>query len=184
MNSRIALAALLAVASAACGGSDDAADPAEEPAAAEEAGEEAGEEAAEEAAEPDVDDENDVDIDAGDDGIVVTGSDAAGEEAQIVIGASEIPDDFPMPIPEGAEVVHVSSIDTSAGSSTSVTVEIDPAETPQVIALYEQWYADQGLETMSSETMVIADSDSVASLVQITDYGDYAEVILTWSPTA
>lgn len=176
MNSRIALAALLAVASAACGGSDDAADPAEEPAAAEEA--------AEEAAEPDVDDENDVDIDAGDDGIVVTGSDAAGEEAQIVIGASEIPDDFPMPIPEGAEVVHVSSIDTSAGSSTSVTVEIDPAETPQVIALYEQWYADQGLETMSSETMVIADSDSVASLVQITDYGDYAEVILTWSPTA
>lgn len=171
MNSRIALAALLAVASTACGGSDDAADPAEEPAAAEEVGEEA--------AEPDVDAEND----AGDDGIVVTGSDAAGEEAQIVIGSSEIPDDFPMPIPEGAEVVNVSSIDTSAGSSTSVTVEIDPAETPAVIALYEQWYADQGLETMSSETMVIADSDSVASLVQITDYGDYAEVILTWSPT-
>ena len=88
-----------------------------------------------------------------------------------------------MPIPDGSEVVVVSSLDTPNGASYSVTVEIDPDDADSVVSMFKTWYADQGMDVSSSASMVIGEDDTTTSLVQITEYGDYSEVILTWSPT-
>lgn len=129
------------------------------------------------------DEGNTVDFNSSDGTVVITGTDEEGNESVVEMGGTEIPDGFPMPLPDGAEVTFVSSIDTPQGASMSVTVKIDPGDAAAVLEMYKGWYADQGMEVTSSEAMVIGGSDSVASLVQIADYGDYAEVILTWSPT-
>lgn len=126
---------------------------------------------------------NTVNVQASDDSVVISGTDESGSETNIEMGGTEIPKGFPMPIPDGAEVSFVSSIETPEGISYSVTVEIDPNDTADVLEMYMTWYADEGLEVTSSESMVVGHGETTASLVQIADYGDYAEVILTWSPT-
>ncbi len=127
-------------------------------------------------------DGNTLDINTDDDSVVISGTDEEGNETNIVMGGTEIPEGFPMPIPDGAEVTNVSSIETANGASYSVTVEIDPNDTADVLEMYKGWYADQGLEVSSSESTVIGQSDATTSLVQIADYGDYSEAVLTWSP--
>lgn len=126
---------------------------------------------------------NTLDINSDDETIVITGTDEEGNESIIEMGGTEVPEEFPMPIPDGSEVTNVSSFESPAGASYTVTVEIDPGETAAVLEMYKTWYADQGLEVSSSDSMVIGSNDSTTSLAQITDYGDYSEVILTWSPT-
>ncbi|MBK5266226.1 MAG: hypothetical protein JJE47_02220 [Acidimicrobiia bacterium] len=124
-----------------------------------------------------------VDFNSTDGTVVITGTDDEGNESTIEMGGTEVPADFPMPIPDGSEVTFVSTFDTPEGASTSVTVQIDPSDTASVLEMYKTWFADQGMEVTSAEGMVIGGSETVASLVQIADYGTYAEVILTWSPT-
>jgi len=128
-------------------------------------------------------DGNTVDFTSTDGKVVVTGTDDEGNESTIEVGGTEVPADFPMPIPDGAEVTNVSTIDTPEGSSTFVTFEIDPGDTADVLEMYKTWFADQGMEVTSAEGMVIGGSDTVASFVQVADNGTYAEVIITWSPT-
>lgn len=124
-----------------------------------------------------------IDISSDDESIVITGTDESGDEMSIEMGGTEIPEGFPMPIPDGSEVVLVSSLETPNGASYSVTVEIDPNDAADIVSMYEGWYADQGMDVTSSASMVIGENDSTTSLVQITEFGSYSEVILTWSPT-
>ena len=124
-----------------------------------------------------------IDVNGDGESIVITGTDDSGNETRIEMGGTEIPDGFPMPIPDGSEVTLVSSFDSPNGASYSVTVSIDPDDTAAVLSMYKAWYADQGMDVTSSDSMVIGQSDETSSLVQIADYGDYSEVVLTWSPT-
>lgn len=117
-----------------------------------------------------------------DDGVTVSGTDESGEEITIEMGGTEVPDGFPMPIYSPGEVTHVSSFDMGDTSSYSVTVEIDPDDSTDAINFYKEWLEGEGMSITSSESMVIAESDAVTSIVQVTPYGDYSEVVLTWTP--
>ena len=118
------------------------------------------------------------------DGITVSGTDASGEGVTLQMGGSEIPDDFPMPLFDPSEVTNVSSVDAASGSSTSVTLQIDPGDTGAVLDFYRGWLDGQGMDVTSSDTMLIGESDTAISFVQVADYGSYSEVVLTWTPSA
>jgi hypothetical protein len=117
-------------------------------------------------------------------GITITGTDESGEQVAIQMGGTEVPDDFPMPLFDPSEVTHVASMDTPDGSSTSVTLEIDPGDAAAAIDFYRDWLGTQDMEVTSSDTMVIGESDTVVSIVQVTEYGAYSEVVVSWSPTS
>ena len=93
-------------------------------------------------------------------------------------------DDFPMPLFDPSEVTNVSSVDAASGSSTSVTLQIDPGDTGAVLDFYRGWLDGQGMDVTSSDTMLIGESDTAISFVQVADYGSYSEVVLTWTPSA
>lgn len=117
-----------------------------------------------------------------DDGVTVSGTDESGEDITIEMGGTEVPDDFPMPIYSGGEVTHVSSFDMGDTSSYSVTLEIDPDDAADALGFYQEWLEGEGMSITSSETMVIAESDDVTSIVQVSPYGSYSEVVMTWTP--
>lgn len=117
-------------------------------------------------------------------GITITGSDESGEQVTVQMGGTEVPDDFPMPLFDPGEVTHVASIDTPNGASISVTLEIDPGDATAAVDFYRDWLGGQGMEVTSSDTMVIGESDTVVSIVQVTEYGAYSEVVMTWSPSS
>lgn len=116
------------------------------------------------------------------DGVTISGSGDDGEDVTIEMGGAEVPEDFPMPIFDPSEVTIVSTFAVGDESSFSVTLEIDPGDAEEALAFYLDWFEAEGMEVMSSESMVIAESEQITSIVQVAEYGEYSEVILTWTP--
>ncbi len=123
-----------------------------------------------------------VEVSGDDETIVVTGTDESGDEVTIEMGGTELPADFPMPVFTPSEVTHVSTWTDADQASYSVTLEIDPADAADAIAFYKAWFDGEGMTVTSSDTTVIGESDAVTSIVQVTEYGSYSEVVLTWTP--
>ena len=128
------------------------------------------------------DGETEIEISGDDETVVISGTDESGEDISIEMGGTEIPADFPMPVFDPSEVTHVSTFDMAGGSSFSVTLEIDPGNATDAIDFYKDWFEAEGMSVTSSDTMVIAESDAVVSIVQVAEYGSYSEVVLTWTP--
>lgn len=128
------------------------------------------------------DGETEIEISGDDESVVISGTDESGEDISIEMGGTEIPADFPMPVFDPSEVTHVSTFDMAEGSSFSVTLEIDPGDATDAIDFYKDWFEGEGMSVTSSDTMVIAESDAVVSIVQVAEYGSYSEVVLTWTP--
>ncbi len=155
--------------------------------AAETAVEKAAEQATEQALESDAaGDGGDVDVDLGTDseGINISGTDAeTGENVQIQMGGSEIPADFPMPLPDTGEVVNVSFLTMDDVTAYEVRLQIDPKDWKAIREFYTQWMDDQGMDLLASDEAVFGSTDdgAVAS-VAYDDYGDYGEVRVGWTP--
>ena len=124
-----------------------------------------------------------LEISEDDDGITITGTDDSGEEVSIEMGGTEVPDDFPMPIFQPSEVTHVSTFAAESGSSFGVTLEIDPDDADDALAFYKDWIEGEGLSVMSSNDMIIGDSDDAVAMAQVSEYGSYSEVVLSWTPS-
>ena len=78
------------------------------------------------------------------------------DEGSIQIGGAEIPGDFPLPVPDHAEVISVMSTSgENAGAQVSMT--FDPDDLDDVAALYEDFFNDQGWEVSRTNS----DSDGI-----------------------
>lgn len=120
--------------------------------------------------------------DNGDNGASISGTDEKGNEFSVNMGGSEVPDDFPMPIFDPSEVTNVSTSESSAGKSFAITLKIDPGDADAAIAFYNDWLTGQGMDVQASDGIVIGTSDQSFSMVATADYGDYSELIISWSP--
>ncbi len=99
------------------------------------------------------------------------------DEGSMQIGGGEIPSDFPLPVPEGAEVVSViSTSGETAGSQVSMT--FDPDHFDDVATLYDDFFNEQDWEVSRSNS----DSDGI-KIVFISGSNDQltAQVIIGYT---
>ncbi len=84
-----------------------------------------------------------VDIDFNDDEATIEFSDGADEgSGTMTIGGSELPDGFPMPVPDGYEVSSTSSFTENAVTRFSVVVIWDRDDFDRVRDFYEDYFSD------------------------------------------
>ena len=125
----------------------------------------------------------DVNIDLDEDGGVVS---IETDEGSMSIGGTEIPDDFPLPLPDYEEVVGVIT-QTGDFASSMVTLSFDPNDFEEVAELYEDFFNDADWElsrtdsTTDGDRMVIIyaskDEVSASAIVGYNEGEDFATVI-------
>ena len=90
----------------------------------------------------------DVDIEIDDDG---GSASIETDEGSIQIGGNEIPDDFPLPIPDYEELAGVVTQSIDGSEPTQIIVSFDPDDIDKVADLYEEFFNDQGWETSRTD---------------------------------
>ena len=156
----LAAAALLFV--AGCGGSD----PAEEAAnQLEQAIEAAG--------------DGSVAVDIGDDGSVAI--QVEGEDGSMVIGGGDVPDGFPIPVPDGGQVISSFTGSSDSGSGSSVVMQYPAGSYDDLVSTFEAWINANATDIGSFHTDS-ADGSSTQLYGSIAD-GSTVMVIVTESGT-
>jgi len=122
-------------------------------------------------------------VDLGEDGFSVSGTDANGNAQQFDSG-TKVPDGFPMPIPDGTEVTLVNQLEDANGPSYNVTISFDPSRRDEIMGFYRDWFTANGYEvyTGSNPDVMAGDTASNTSLVVYNDFGSYSEVTMNWGP--
>jgi hypothetical protein len=154
-----------------CGGSDDADD-----------------ELLEEVLERSGDLDN-VEIDTEDDSISFSVEGEDGDQSFSIGG--DIPDGFPMPVPDDYSVASSMSFDEGGAKAYAVTLEIDSGDFDDAVALYEDFLADEGFEVSRTETTADGgrtvylggEREDVTAAAIVAADEDGAFVSLNWGPS-
>lgn len=127
-----------------------------------------------------------IDIDE-DDGSVSIDTD----EGSIEIGSTDIPDDFPLPIPDYEEILAVTTQSFEGTESTQAILSFDPDDINQVADLYKDFFDDQGWEVNRLDSSadnvtsiwISGTSDDVdaAAVIGYSDDDDVATLSLSYS---
>jgi len=135
-------------------------------------------------------------VDIKDNGISVSGTDASGNDvtAKANIGGTDLPADFPLPLPDKATVTFVTTSESPDGNGMGylVSVQFPPEGFDDAVSLYEGFLDSHGFETQKTvtdsggdrNTILIASSDEAEVFISITSYGDYDEASLSWGPAS
>ena len=103
------------------------------------------------------------------------------DEGSLTLGGGEIPADFPIPLPEGGDVVAV----IEAAGNTTISLEYD-ASIDSIVGCYQDWGDSSGLEvqgkfeTSDPETISwsLADGDEYRTIT-VSEEGDVVTVLVT-----
>jgi hypothetical protein len=190
---RIAMVGAAAVLVAACGGGDPAEELADQ--LAEQAIEEAGDDATVDldigdgSVDIDVDDENgdgSVSVDTDNDGSVAIEVEGEDGDGVVIIGGGSVPEGFPIPVPDGGEIL--SSISTSGeeGGGSSVVVQYPVGSFDELVATFETWMDGQGVDAAKTEMstdegktvqLYASGEDDLGLVITVTDTG--TEVVVS-----
>lgn len=99
-----------------------------------------GEQVAERAIEAETGSTIDLEIDSSGEGLTITGSDGDGE-GSFTIGGGEIPAGYPIPFPDGGEVLSVMSADSADGAGGLVVVSYPGDQLDSVKGFYTDFFA-------------------------------------------
>lgn len=101
----------------------------------------------------------DIDFDQGDDGATIEFSDGDDEgSGTMVIGGGELPDDFPVPVPDGFEVSSTSSFSSADGTQYSAVLVWDRDDFDSLVAFYEDYFA--GMPDITTSAFTSGDATS------------------------
>lgn len=116
------------------------------------------------------------------------------DEGSIQIGGTDIPSDFPLPIPDYEEVSGVITSSQEGTESTQIILSFDPDDIDEVADLYEEFFNDQGWETTRTDTTSgdirnlwiggISGGIDAAAVIGYTDGGDVATLTLLYANTS
>jgi hypothetical protein len=103
------------------------------------------------------------------------------DEGSLTLGGGEIPADFPIPLPEGGDVVAV----IEAAGNTTISLEYD-GSIDSIVGYYQDWVDSSGLEvqakfeTSDPETISwsLADGDEYRTIT-VSEEGDVVTVLVT-----
>lgn len=139
------------------------------------------EEAAERAIEAESGGEVDIDFDDGDGEATIEFSDGEDDESgTMVIGGEDLPDDFPIPAPDGFEVSSTSSFSSDDGTRHSAVLIWDRGEFDRVSDFYEDYFAgmaDINRSEFSSEGTTTRTWSTADFLTSVSVTQDDSEVI-------
>jgi hypothetical protein len=102
-------------------------------------------------------DSGDVDIEIDEDNGSVS---IETDEGSVQIGGNDIPDDFPLPVPDYEEISGVVTQSEGSTSYTQVILSFDPDDFDDVADLYEDFFNDEGWEV--TRTNSSGDGQSLA----------------------
>jgi len=126
---------------------------------------------------------------SGDNGSVASGTDADGNSFKFTDG-QQVPDGFPLPMPDKVNVSYGStqeySGDTVTDTDYAVTFSFDPSRVGELVAFYEQALADANLNIVGSSryedsVSIVADLDKISVMVDMQNYGEYWEASVFWT---
>lgn len=190
---RLAMVGTAALFIAGCGGG---ADPAEE--AANQLAEQIIENAGDGSVAVDIDDNGSMNIDVdGEDGSSVSiDTDNEGSVAiqidgddggMAIIGGGEVPEGFPIPVPDGGQVISSIVGSSDEGAGAQVMVQYPAGRFEELAASYQSWIDGQGLEvtTMDMSTteakmiqFIGSGADGSGVMISVTDAEDGVVVML------
>lgn len=121
----------------------------------------------------------DIEIDENDGTISLEFEDDEGQGGSAVIGGGSVPDDFPIPVPAGGEVVAMFSTD----AGTTVSIEYPVGDYASLVSFYEDWANSAGgnLTTFGGDDLqswLVALDDGSGYSVAVSDNDDVAMVAL------
>jgi len=125
-------------------------------------------------------------FDSGDNGSVASGTDSDGNSFKFT-DTQQVPDGFPLPMPDNVEVTHGNTSEFKGQTSYSVTYSFDPSRVDELKAFYGKTLTDMGLNMAGSSQFtdsvsIVADSDTVSVIIDMQNYGDYWETSAFWTP--
>ncbi len=125
-----------------------------------------------------------VDVDSDSGQIEVSGTDPdTGEDINISVGGTDVPADFPMPLPDTGQVVAVNTVMMGDATAYEVRVQIDPGDWDAIRDFYEKWMTDQGMDPFRTDEGLLGSTDEGAvATVVIDDVGGSPVVNLNWTP--
>jgi len=131
-------------------------------------------------------DEGSITFGANGDSTDITGTDAQGNKISIT-GGTDVPADFPLPVPDNVEISSVTTFDMPQGKSFGVIFDFDPSRVEEIANLYRDALKSQALNIEDNgpgvDSMVIVGSnDAVNVIVRIDNYGGYWEANISWTP--
>jgi hypothetical protein len=109
----------------------------------------------------------------------------------MVIGGTDIPEDFPLPIPDYEEVMGVVTQSDDSGAYSSVILSFDPGDLDDVADLYEDFFNDQDWEVSrtnsssdgSTFTMIngTSEEENASAVIAHEEGEDLATLSLTYA---
>jgi len=116
----------------------------------------------------------------------ITTTDADGNEFSLNSG-TDVPTDFPLPVPDNVDISSATTFEMPEGTSYGLIFDFDPSRVDEISNLYRDALESQGLNVEGSGSgtdgeVIVADSDSVAVIVLIDNYGEYWEASISWTP--
>jgi len=100
------------------------------------------------------------------------------------VTSNTIPADFPMPIAAGANVTLVIANDVLSEPDYLVQYDVASSTAEELMALYRDFYTQQGMEILEDGLSLLAQSDAHFSAADLGKNGDVISVSLSWAPTS
>lgn len=130
-------------------------------------------------------DDGSITFGANGDSIDITGTDAQGNDFS-VSGGTEVPADFPLPVPDNVEISSATTFDMPEGRSFGLIFDFDGSRAAEITKLYRDTLNAQGLSVQDSGgddgAVIVGSSDVLNVIVSINNFGDYWEASLSWTP--
>jgi len=131
-----------------------------------------------------------------DDGSITLGADSSSDFSVTdtdgntfsASGSGEVPADFPLPVPDNVEITTVTTFELPEGTTFGLIFNFDPSRADEISALYVDALNSLGATVDSSESpngdgvVITGSSDTVFVAVITTNYGDYFEANISWTP--
>ncbi len=111
----------------------------------------------------------------------VTGTNASGVTEGITTGET-VPDGFPMPMPNGANVTFVVEGQGLSEPNYVVQYNVDSSRLDEITALYTDFLDRQGMTFFGDNTSFGGESSTHLAGISILDTGSSLDITLNWAP--
>jgi len=93
-----------------------------------------------------------------------------------------VPSDFPMPVPDWAQIDSVQSFESTGVPSYVIQISMEAPKAQETADAIRAFYKDQGLPIDDSGSFIMAQNSEVFSTVTVIEAGDRTSMILSWAP--
>jgi len=109
-------------------------------------------------------------------------TDSSSSAPAVANNNAGVPSDFPMPVPDFAQIDSVQSFESTGVPSYVIQISMDTSKAKETADAIRAFYKDQGLTIDDSDSFIMAQNSEVFSTVTVIETGDVTGMILSWAP--